>query len=75
MPLGFCGACEHFETNFADKGLIGRDGEVKGACHRFPPSVFVLGNGPQGPVMQTQFPMPHSKMWCSEFSPRKKDSN
>lgn len=74
MPLGFCGACEHWETDLGAAALNGR-GEIKGACHRFPPTVFILGSGPQGPVMQTQFPMPHSKMWRSEFSPRKKDTN
>jgi hypothetical protein len=72
--LGFCGACTHWDTSLGAAQLNGT-GEVKGTCHRLPPVVFMLGRGPDGPVMQTQFPMPHSKMWCSEFSPRIKDAN
>lgn len=73
MMLGFCGACVYWETLLS--AAMDSGGQVKGACHRFPPAVYLLGNGPQGPVVQTQFPMPHSKMWCGEFSPRVKDPN
>lgn len=74
MSLGFCGACKWWETSLGAAKLEG-NGAVRGACHRLPPTIFLLGRGPEGPVMQTQFPMPNSKMWCGEFSPRDADKN
>ena len=45
------------------------NGQQPGVCHCMPPQVAMIVV-PQGLVVQTQFPQPHSAMWCAAWQMR-----
>lgn len=67
--IGYCGICSHWELKISQGSpLITPDGLTEGICHEGPPSPFLIpAPGQGGYAIVTQFPLPHSKMWCGKF--------
>ena len=73
MVTGHCGICAFWEVKIAKGGaaLTSPGGETEGVCKSNPPVPFLMPTGVPGSFgVVTQFPLPHSKMWCGKFEPR-----
>ena len=60
---GYCEICKFFNPNLMAPF------KPSGFCRRNPPSLLAL-NGPQGPMIQGQFPPTDKKFWCGEYRPK-----
>ena len=69
--LGTCSSCCHWVPQKTNGGVPVGVGPTSGECHCHPPSVHLVMT-PNGPMIQTQFPLPHSLMWCGEYQPKGK---